>query len=70
MHINEGGVDRILRLMVGVALLAVAYFYLDGTWAWVASIVGAVAILTGAVGICPAYALIGFDTCPFKRHTH
>ena len=70
MHINEGGVDRILRLMVGVALLAVAYFYLDGTWAWVASIVGAVAILTGAVGICPTYALIGFDTCPFKRHTH
>ena len=70
MQINEGGVDRILRLIVGVALLAVAYFCLDGTWAWVASIVGAVAILTGAVGICPAYALAGFNTCPLTQNAH
>ncbi len=68
MNINEGGADRVVRLIVGIALLAAAYFYFQGTWAWVAGIVGAVALLTGAVGICPAYAILGIDTCPLKRN--
>ena len=67
MNINEGGADRVVRLIVVIALLAAAYFYFQGTWAWVAGIVGAVALVTGAVGICPAYAILGIDTCPLKR---
>ena len=67
---NEGGLDRIARVVVGLALLAAAYFYLDGTWAWVAGIVGVIALATGVVGICPAYALLGLNTCPIKAHTH
>ncbi len=67
---NEGGVDRIVRVVVGLALLAAAYFYLDGTWAWVTGIVGVIALITGVVGICPAYALLGLNTCSMKPHTH
>ena len=66
MTMNEGGIDRAVRVIVGLGLLAAAYFYLDGTWAWVAGIVGAVALVTGAVGICPAYSILGLNTCPFK----
>ena len=69
MNINEGGADRVVRVIVGIALLAAAYFYFEGTWAWVAGIVGAVALATGAVGICPAYAILGIDTCPLKSRT-
>ena len=67
MKVNEGGVDRILRVIVGIVLIAGAYLYLDGTWAWVAGVVGAIAFLTGAIGICPAYAIMGFNTCPVRR---
>jgi len=66
---NEGGVDRTVRIIVGLGLVAAAYFYLDGMWAWVAGIVGVVAWVTGIIGICPAYAVLGISTCPLKSHT-
>ena len=67
MKVNEGNFDRIARGVVGLLLLAAAYFYLEGSWAIGAAVVGAIALLTGIVGICPAYSLFGLNTCPLKR---
>lgn len=67
MKINEGNFDRVARVIAGIILLAAAYFYLDGTWAIVSTVVGAVALLTGVVGFCPAYGLFGLNTCPLRK---
>ncbi|HUL89849.1 MAG TPA: DUF2892 domain-containing protein [Pseudolabrys sp.] len=63
MTVNVGMVDRIARLVVGVALLAFALGYLaPGTnWNWVGW-VGVVPILTALFGNCPAYSLFGWST--------
>lgn len=67
MSMNEGGWDRMLRVVAGLILLAAAYYSLEGTSAWVVGVVGAIALLTGAIGWCPAYAIFGFNTCPLKH---
>lgn len=64
---NEGSMDRILRVVVGVAL--VVWFFVDqgaGFWHY-AKLVGIVPILTGLVGWCPLYTVLGISTCPMKR---
>lgn len=62
---NVGGIDRVLRIIVGIALIA---FALMGkvSWAYVGWI-GVVPLLTGLLGTCPAYGLIGLNTCPMKK---
>lgn len=62
MKANEGTVDRVLRLVLGVALLAVALFVLDGAAAVVVGVVAFVPIITGAVGYCPLYAVARIRT--------
>ncbi|MBT9288666.1 YgaP family membrane protein [Prosthecodimorpha staleyi] len=67
MNANVGGIDRILRIVVGLALLAFALFGpADLSWKWVGYI-GVVPLLTALMGWCPAYTLIGVSTCPAKR---
>lgn len=62
MKTNVGGIDKILRIVVGIAL--VAWAILGGpVWAWI----GVLPIITGVMGWCPAYTLIGLNTCPLKR---
>lgn len=63
MKINESGLDRVIRVIAGVALLAL-YFtqVVTGGLGIVAVIVGAVLIITGAVGFCPLYALLKVQT--------
>lgn len=61
MKFNVGGIDRILRVVLGVALVAWALFG-GPIWAWI----GVVPLLTGLVSFCPIYALLGFNTCPMK----
>ncbi len=63
MKTNESGIDRILRVIVGVALLAL-YFSgaVAGAWGIVLVVVGAIALLTGIVGFCPLYALLKIQT--------
>ncbi len=65
---NEGKADRILRVLVGVILGVVAWMMLglaDGAiFGVIAGIVALVLILTGIVGFCPAYRLLGIRTCP------
>ena len=64
---NEGTLDRALRVIVGIALLA--WFFLDqGTGFWhYAKLIGVVPLLTGLIGSCPVYTLFGLSTCPMKR---
>lgn len=64
---NEGTLDRALRVLVGLALLA--WFFLDqgaGFWHY-AKLIGVVPLLTGLIGYCPVYSLLGISTCPMKR---
>ncbi len=65
MRINENFTERIIRVIVGVVLLAVWVFgWLTGTWAVVLGIVGIILVITGAVGFCAIYALLGISTAP------
>jgi hypothetical protein len=66
MKMNEGGLDRTVRVIAGLALIAAAFFFFNGTWAAVAGIVGAIALITGIVGVCPAYSILGMNTCPVR----
>ncbi|MDO9225900.1 MAG: DUF2892 domain-containing protein [Pseudomonadota bacterium] len=62
MKVNVGGIDRILRIVVGLALIAWAL--LGGPiWAWV----GVVPLVTGLFKFCPFYPLLGMSTCPMDK---
>jgi len=71
MKVNEGTADRVIRVIVGIILIAVSYFVLDlksgSIGGIIAVIIGAVALITGLVGVCPAYMCIGLKTCPTKN---
>ncbi len=63
---NVGGIDRALRIALGVALLV--WFFLDqgqGFWHW-AKLIGIVPILTATLSTCPLYSVLGLSTCPVK----
>ncbi|PHR59828.1 MAG: hypothetical protein COA47_08555 [Robiginitomaculum sp.] len=65
---NEGGLDRIVRILVGALL--VGGVFMGGQfgmgwlnpWGWI----GLVPLVTGLIGWCPAYAILGIKTCPMK----
>ncbi|MGC2857791.1 DUF2892 domain-containing protein [Novispirillum sp. DQ9] len=59
---NVGGIDRILRIVVGLALIALAATGTIGLWGYI----GAVPLLTGLIGWCPAYLPLGIKTCRAK----
>ena len=59
MKANIGGVDRVLRLVLGLALIGLAATKAVGWWGWL----GIVPIVTAAIGWCPPYALLGISTC-------
>ena len=59
MQVNEGTLDRALRIALGVVLVAAAFVGALGPWAWV----GVVPLVTGFLGMCPLYRLLGIDTC-------
>ena len=63
MKINESGLDRIIRVILGIALLAL-YFTgtVTGGLGIAFIIVGAIALLTGVVGFCPLYMLLKIKT--------
>ena len=55
---NEGTIDRAVRVVVGAIILSLAFVGPQTPWGYV----GLVPILTGLVGFCPAYKLLGIDT--------
>jgi hypothetical protein len=65
MKTNVGGLDRVLRIVVGVVLLA-AVVILEGNARWL-GLIGLVPLLTGIFGYCPAYVLLGFSSCPLEK---
>ncbi len=62
MKKNVGDIDRIIRILVGLALLA-WYFFAEGP-AW--ALVGILPLATGLFTSCPAYSLLGINTCKTK----
>jgi hypothetical protein len=56
---NEGMIDRVLRTGLGVALIAMVFVGLQTSWGWL----GLVPLITGLVGFCPLYRLVGVNTC-------
>jgi hypothetical protein len=68
MTVNEGTLDRTLRAIAGVLLVAAWLLgWLSGTLAVVLGIVGVVLLLTAAVGFCPIYRMLGMNTCAVPR---
>lgn len=64
---NVGTIDRVLRIVVGVILIALPYVYASPMWEsgllrWGAPIVGLILVLTGAINFCPLYRLLGLST--------
>jgi hypothetical protein len=62
MKVNVGGFDRVLRIVVGLVLIALAATGTVGLWGWI----GVVPLLTGLFRFCPAYSLFGMNTCPMN----
>ena len=65
MKANVGGVDRIARIVVGLALIALAATGTVGVWGWI----GVVPLLTGLARWCPLYPLLGISSCPLKKNS-
>lgn len=65
MKANVGGIDRILRIVIGAALIILAATESVGWWGWL----GVVPLLSGLVGVCPMYRLFGLSTCPIRSGT-
>lgn len=60
---NEGTIDRTLRIIVGLILLALVFVGPQTAWGWI----GIVPLATGLLGFCPAYKLFGLSTCPLRN---
>lgn len=60
---NVGNVDRILRIVVGLVLIALVFVGPQTPWGWL----GIIPLATGVLRTCPAYSLLGISTCPAKR---
>lgn len=65
MQVNVGGIDRVLRIVIGIVLVGLAATGTVGWWAWI----GVVPILTGVFRFCPAYGLLGLNTCPLHKES-
>lgn len=64
MTCNVGGVERSIRIIVGLALVAIAAFAaLPTGWMIAFYVIGGVMLVTGAIGFCPAWSLMGINTC-------
>jgi hypothetical protein len=63
---NVGGIDRILRIVVGLALLAGFFLNADASMRWL-YLIGVVPLATGLMQTCPLYSIFGLSTCPMKK---
>jgi hypothetical protein len=62
MKSNVGDVDRVIRILLGLALIGAAWMGVIGLWGWI----GVVPLATGLFRVCPAYLLFGVNTCASK----
>jgi len=63
MKINEGALDRILRVVVGAGLLSLVFIGPQTPWGYL----GIVPLATGLIGFCPLYAVLGINTCGVRK---
>ncbi len=63
MKANVGGFDRLIRIVAGIVLIALAAMGTIGWW----GLIGIVPLATAALGSCPLYTILGLSTCPVKR---
>jgi hypothetical protein len=64
MPTNEHPVERVLRVILGLAVLSLVFLGPKTSWGYL----GLVPLVTGLVGTCPLYTLFGWSTCPVKGH--
>ena len=62
---NEHKVERVIRVILGLAILSLVFVGPQSLW----GLLGVVPLLTGILGSCPLYTLIGISTCPTKHKT-
>ena len=62
MKPNVGGIDRALRIVIGLALIVLGATGTIGAWGWI----GVLPLFTGLLGWCPPYAIFGWNTCSMK----
>lgn len=67
MKANVGGIDKVIRIVAGLAILSLL-FVLQGDARWW-GLIGLVPLFTGLFGYCPAYSLFGMSTCPMERRS-
>jgi len=60
MKTNEGTIDRSLRVILGLVLIGLAATGTVGLWGYI----GVIPLITGAIGMCPIYSLLGINSCP------
>ncbi|WP_416140900.1 DUF2892 domain-containing protein [Halomonas sp. HK25] len=63
MKSNVGGADKIARIVIGALLIGLALTGVIGAWGWI----GVLALATGLFNFCPAYGLLGINTCKLKK---
>jgi hypothetical protein len=63
MKANVGGIDRVLRIVLGLALIVLTLTGAIGAWGWI----GLVPLATAAMGYCPLYTVLGFSSCPVRN---
>lgn len=63
---NVGSVDRVIRIVIGLGILSLFFLYPDASWRYY-TLFGAIPLLTGVMGTCPLYSLVGLSTCPLDR---
>ena len=64
MKVNVGGLDRTIRIIVGLVLIVLTLTGTIGVWGWL----GVLPLATGLFRTCPAYTLLGMNTCPMKKN--
>jgi len=62
---NVGSIDRVLRIVVGLALIA-GFFVTSGPYSWL-YFIGIVPLATGLMSSCPMYSILGMSTCSLDR---
>ncbi len=63
MKSNVGGADKWARIGVGAVLILMALTGSIGAWGWI----GVLPLATGLLNVCPAYRLLGINTCKLKK---
>ncbi len=59
---NAGTIDRSIRVLLGLVLISLVFVGPQTPWGWI----GVVPLVTGLIGYCPVYKLVGINTCPLR----